>query len=168
MCCFQISIQDFSNFVTMTSSLLALFSCKKNIRSVFVTFSFFIFFFLIQNFADASYYRHKMKLNETGFLCYRSQSDGIILGSASDTLILKLQRYAPVFFFKFVWKKGLPGTKDLACSVLQHKGNLSWKHNQYLSPPAWQSKVQPWLRSLAVSFVRECGVPKELIKTGNV
>lgn len=65
-------------------------------------------------------------------------------------------------------KKGLPGAKDLARSVLQHKGNLSWKHNQYLSPPAWQSKVQPWLWSLAVSFARECGVPEEFIKTGNV
>lgn len=46
-----------------------------------------------------------MELNRSGILCDRSHCDGIILGSASDTLILKLQRFAPVLFFKFVWKK---------------------------------------------------------------
>lgn len=54
MCCFQISIQDFSNFVTMTSSLLALFSCKKHQVSLCYLFPS-LFFFQIQNFADASH-----------------------------------------------------------------------------------------------------------------
>lgn len=77
--------------------------------------------------------------------------------------------YSHVFLQICLEKKGLHSSADLACSVLQHKGNLSWKkHNQYLSPPAWQSKVQPWLWSLVVRFVRECSVPEELIKPGNV
>lgn len=164
MCCFAISAIP-SGCLKLVSgdSHFSSSSLIKNIRCVCCYF------------ANVSYYLCKMELNLITFglipcvLGTAVIGSGIILGRASDPLILELQSYTLMLFFKFVSKKGLHSSADLACSVLQHKGNLSWKkHNQYLSPPAWQSKVQPWLWSLAVRFVRECSVPEELIKPGNV
>lgn len=109
MCCFAISAIP-SGCLKLVSgdSHFSSTSLIKNIRCVCCYF------------ANVSYYLCKMELNLITFglipcvLGTAVIGSGIILGRASDPLILELQSYTLMLFFKFVSKK-----KKKACTALQ-------------------------------------------------